>query len=296
MRNAPHPISVDPFSPLRVAAVALVSIIMAAECSYAARLEHNVNGRALVLEDEVHGATVTISPPPPRAKIFFLPSPPRIVIDIPGEPSKRHRSYAIAEGTYVSQVRVGAHPDKTRVVLDLLAPQSYTRDRSAAALQVFIPGDSQKRASLAPQPASVEPSVRPDQNGDVSTVGRSTAAPLPPMAGPILPPGAAGVVLRSLTFSMERVPALRLKFTEKPRFTLARHGQKEYVLTVPGAALGSPGLSLPHFPPQRFEGLTHVLPADRGDSTELRIGVEAGFRLTAVPEGDEIVLRTISPE
>lgn len=58
--------------------------------------------------------------PLPRPEVFPIDGPPRLVIDIPKLTSKSSQTVAV-DHARVSAVRVGVHPNKTRIVLDLSA-------------------------------------------------------------------------------------------------------------------------------------------------------------------------------
>ncbi len=57
-----------------------------------------------------------------------LENPPRLVIDLPGAKSIRSRSVALDDATLASAMRIGAHPDKSRIVLDLKTDSSITHE------------------------------------------------------------------------------------------------------------------------------------------------------------------------
>lgn len=57
-----------------------------------------------------------------------LENPPRLVIDLPGAKSIRNRSVALDDATLASSMRIGAHPDKSRIVLDLKSDSSITHE------------------------------------------------------------------------------------------------------------------------------------------------------------------------
>ncbi|MFP4475758.1 MAG: AMIN domain-containing protein [Desulfatibacillaceae bacterium] len=52
---------------------------------------------------------------------FFLPSPPRYVLDLPGEWRAPNRAIPAVRSDLVKSIRLGTHPGKVRVVLDLAA-------------------------------------------------------------------------------------------------------------------------------------------------------------------------------
>ena len=57
-----------------------------------------------------------------------LENPPRLVIDLPGAKGVRSRSVALDDATLASSMRIGAHPDKSRIVLDLKSEPSIVHE------------------------------------------------------------------------------------------------------------------------------------------------------------------------
>ncbi len=54
-----------------------------------------------------------------KVKMFSMKSPVRLIMDLPGMKSSRNRTFSLTKASFVSKVKIGVHPDKSRVVLYL---------------------------------------------------------------------------------------------------------------------------------------------------------------------------------
>lgn len=115
----------------------------------------------------------------PQYSVLRLHSPERIVIDI--EAAKlSHTSPVKTQGLdYIAGVRVGAHPDKTRVVIDLRDSKSVTHEArmEGNAITLIVapqPGAQQSSQKLADEPIGGN-SVRVERNA--TTVQQAKVAP-----------------------------------------------------------------------------------------------------------------------
>ncbi len=66
----------------------------------------------------------------PRYTVQQLENPPRLVLDIESVVSRSNRSILTKTLEFVSGVRIGAHPDKSRIVLDLHRAQELSHEES----------------------------------------------------------------------------------------------------------------------------------------------------------------------
>ena len=80
----------------------------------------------------------------PRYTVQQLENPPRLVLDIESVVSRSNRSIPTKTLEFVSGVRVGAHPDKSRIVLDLNRAQELSHEESIVdgAILVTLRGTS----------------------------------------------------------------------------------------------------------------------------------------------------------
>lgn len=66
----------------------------------------------------------------PRYTVQLIENPPRLVLDIESVVSRSNRSIPTKTLEFVSGVRIGAHPDKSRIVLDLHRAQELSHEES----------------------------------------------------------------------------------------------------------------------------------------------------------------------
>jgi hypothetical protein len=59
-------------------------------------------------------------------RVFHLTDPPRVVVDLSGVQSSDVRDALTLSGSLVRRVRVGLHPDKVRLVFDLIPEVGVT--------------------------------------------------------------------------------------------------------------------------------------------------------------------------
>ncbi len=62
----------------------------------------------------------------PVFNVSRLTAPDRLVVDLLGTPSRVGRVFQVADARYVSQIRLGAHADKSRLVFDLTSAPGLT--------------------------------------------------------------------------------------------------------------------------------------------------------------------------
>ena len=90
--------------------------------------------------------TVDAAGPVRAHKIFYLADPPKLVVDLPGKWEREVSSPVAVSGELVRRVRIGAHPDFVRLVLDLAVDGPVGHDAVPTAtgfrLRVFPEGGS----------------------------------------------------------------------------------------------------------------------------------------------------------
>ena len=86
-----------------------------------------------VIAEEKPGEYVLViqtNKPPANFSRMFMTDPPRLVLDIDGAWNYNGPLSSSTGDAFIRQIRVGKHPDKFRVVLDM-APDATTRLRGA---------------------------------------------------------------------------------------------------------------------------------------------------------------------
>ncbi|MCB0318134.1 MAG: AMIN domain-containing protein, partial [Bdellovibrionales bacterium] len=84
-------------------------------------------------------------------KVVRLQSPPRIVIDVLNQQARINRIFDTQDMEYISGVRIGAHPDKSRIVLDLAGNDSllHNVDAKGGAIVITVASEANMPEALA---------------------------------------------------------------------------------------------------------------------------------------------------
>jgi|GEM_PF-217389 len=128
---------------------------------------------------------------------FTLPNPPRIVVDLMGLKSAYSKTRLDIKDGGITTVRVGKHPDKVRLVIDVAGGRMipYTTVRKGDQLIITI-GEGAEAAApseAAPSPPKTSPSVPspieptpvPIPLPEAAPAPEVPAAPPPPMPAPV---------------------------------------------------------------------------------------------------------------
>lgn len=260
---------------------------------------------------------------------FILHDPVRVVIDIPSAITGTKNKTITGTGSQIlTSVRIGSHPDKTRIVLDLQAQTkpavSVERQAEFAVVRVLlgisaaanVPPSPTSSATPKPlaTPAVVIPSTltptinptatsAPSPSPDPTKTSAPTATSVPTSkpselaSVPTVPHTGPDTRVTGLNFEYagsERTPAIRIKLAVRSEFKLSKTGEKTYSLSVPKASLSAPGLKLAQYPPHDFIGFTFLQAQEMGADVELTIGVERGIRITAAAQDSDIIIRAVN--
>lgn len=79
-----------------------------------------------------------VTPENAKVESFALSGPPRIVVDFVGLKLKKSEDLNAPKNGVIKQFRLGAHPDKLRVVIDLLTTDTPTYEWKAGARQAIL--------------------------------------------------------------------------------------------------------------------------------------------------------------
>jgi hypothetical protein len=130
------------------------------------------------IEDTKSFIVLKISvPTDSKVNAFLLPDPPRLVVDFEGASIKKSENFAAPTNGVVKQVRLGAHSNKLRVVVDLLKTTPPEYDWKAGKRQAIIRILEEERAaapvapvvSPASQPTTQAPLVEPTKASPPAT-------------------------------------------------------------------------------------------------------------------------------
>ncbi len=348
------------------------------------------------------GVLVNIeSAPGTKGAISSVDNPPRIIIDLPGSKIKANKTIEATENPLVKSVRLGAHPNKIRIVIDLkgAALPKFTTSEKANFISIGIlspnsPSSPVTASTPAPvptveaAPAAVEPPpaapavpeetqalatpLAPSTTVTVTTTTVPLTVPpttlaLPPTTLPAAPattlpaapkveasasvqkktlgevlhepfaaesatpvatppptvqegevglknssfvvaapteeaevekPAALEPGVQKISFQYtddQKTPGIKIDLNGRPEFKLLRKGDREYQLTIQGSKLAGDYLSLAQYPPQDFDGFTHLMATTRGQNSEIIIGVERSTKLTAFTKEGHIWIKVAMP-
>jgi len=254
-------------------------------------------------------------------KVFSLGAPNRVVLDIPGVRFVSAGAQSPTPNPLVGGLRFGVHPDKARIVLDILSvdiPPTTLRAEGSDTVTVTLPVAPELRAHFESMRASLTPpkgtgattsgaeqhdatdidqtasSLSPrEQSGD-ATAGDSGVAPTPLAPTPLAPTpptqSLSGLLFETLS---DGSSAVRLILNDRPSYSFQKNDKQTYRFTVKNCTLSGEQLALPFYPPDESRGLTVVEPRQIGDDIEVFVGVSPGFRLSSTSSANSISIRAV---
>ncbi len=141
-------------------------------------------GSATITIEKTELATVVrlSAPTEITANAFYIGNPARVVVDVSGCKTRRSENFRVSTHSLVSSVRVGAHADKLRIVLDLTRQTEPGFDVvvSRRDITVTIKDGVQEEARLEQAAPTAQPTMLP-----------TTAAPMLPTTQPTTLPTVA---------------------------------------------------------------------------------------------------------
>jgi type IV pilus assembly protein PilQ len=156
---------------------------------------------------------------------FIVHNPERLVVDFWAAKNAEPRKTIPASGSVVSQVRVGQHPDKVRVVLDLKsAIDTHIVEPSSKGVRIVLDGAgmSAKGAKAKPAPAKAAPAKK-------TTAAKPSAKPVKP---------GASAVVKSVHFeSYSELDRVVVTLDRPVEAILAQPDPATVVVDLPGAKI-----------------------------------------------------------
>lgn len=250
---------------------------------------------------------------PEAVNILTLDNPARLVVDISGEWNSKSQEATVNRGP-IKSLRVGVHPGNVRLVIDLNqphAPQSQLEDHEGvlvihfdAGIRIDLPQeetpktktpDKVKIETPPPAPAPVETPEKPAPAEPATEPANELSKDIPAHEiRPLTTPAGAGPLLSNILFEHEprnKAPAISIEIQNLGQYTLTKRKDNLYQLSIQGAKLADPGLSLPRFPPTDYTGLEVVVAEQRGDTVVVSMYVENNTFLTPFREGNKLWVR-----
>lgn len=225
-----------------------------------------------------------------------------IDVFVPGTPEAQPTEAPTATPEPVATVQVIVPEFPTEVPESIVTevPQTsapLTEEPTAtqsAATATTVP-TSTPTATNTPAPTNTEAPTPSATATPPQPTATATPLPVPPTAPPI---AVASEGPRLLEFKFEynesdKTPVIRISLSERSQFTLSKADERLYKLTIPGTQLATLGLKLPQFPPHDFAGFTFLQAEQRESNAEVKIGVERGARISALPQENDILVRII---
>lgn len=102
-----------------------------------------------------------------------------------------------------------------------------------------------------------------------------------------------GLKVTGIDFTKEsdKTPMIKITLSQKTPYTLMKTGQRAYRLTIPNGMFAQEHLTLPHFPPQDFSGITLINPEKGTGQVEFFIGVDRNVKLSSFANQNEIWIK-----
>lgn len=268
-----------------------------------------------------------------------LEGPYRIIVDLIGCTEKIAKNLQVPNNEIIKSVRIGSHPDKLRIVLDVFPEQTplfeWNKDKNklqfkltstktgaiapvtqASPAQTIATSTPVSLPSLAPTfTITSEPTLAPTATF-VKLQPSLTLGPSPtPVATATLTIKATAIPtathsephtenllleeqsLNNIQFSytdMGHEPVVKLLLQQKALFNLTKKEERLYLLVVPNSDIRYDYLDLIQFPPHDFIGLTYLKAKKTNDNLEVEIGVERGIKISAIPNNNEIWIRSLN--
>ena len=254
------------------------------------------------------------SGPAVAAHVFWLENPSRLVIDADNIFAKTSRNVPL-ENPFFSALRLGAHGQKIRVVIDIknnLKPEFSldTTSQPGTVLVMFrLPAEaSQPGNALAaptperPVPETVEPDqtkppeaeTPPPQRDTKTNTLTAPSSPDPQIEIPDTAPAPGTAQLRGIYYqaTKENVSgAVRFVISGLSTYSLSRKDANHYELLLEHATLLGDHLTLPQFPPDTFQGFNVIMATQQGANIRVNIFVDDNIKLTPFVAQGQLWLR-----
>jgi type IV pilus assembly protein PilQ len=251
-------------------------------------LRSSATGVSMKLLEAAGSTTLAISAPKLSSiETLSLENPNRFVVDLYGQSGEKNDTISVANPA-VSSVRLGAHGDKTRVVIDLAqhgATPKVTRDGSTVLIAL-----SGEAIAAAPVAAVVDAP-------EVAQIEAPTAeVPVITASGSDLASGMVELTAMSFERGWEDSGEVVLNLSNESAYDLHQSAPSEYVLTLPRATAAK-AATAPIIAPKGFPGIRATRVVAENESVQIRMFVDAGVSLKATPNGNtiKVTASTVSP-
>ncbi len=244
----------------------------------------------------------------PVSNVLKLTNPPRLVVDVLGVKGISSKEYSVADSNTVSAIRVGSHNDKTRIVFDLSSEEvlkNHLFDSSGNQIVLTMPIseeeksvrlaklssqsiNSESRAQLGTDEANNAENNEFDASTDTSTeVNQEEANSSNAAIDSANKPTITAVNFEKTSGSAGEV---KITLTDSVAFEVSQTSQSEFVLSLPGVS-ASEDAKKPMVAAKGEEGIRSVRLTESEEGTLVRMFVDAGISVSALPRGQEIIVK-----
>jgi hypothetical protein len=150
---------------------------------------------------------------------FLLPDPARLVVDFEGASVKKSENFTAPENGVIKQIRLGSHPGKLRVVVDLVSstpPEYEWKAGKRQAIISFVEG-SAAAPEPAPQAAQTAPTLPPAE--PTLAPAQPTATTIPPTLQPTSAPTTAPTTAPTVAPTFTSAPPANTPLTEAAKLS-----------------------------------------------------------------------------
>lgn len=261
-------------------------------------------GVALRNGDGINEIVLETARAAPRFTVVKHENPARLVIDIEEESIKSSQNKGIADLEFVSGLRIGSHPGKVRVVLDLAEGLDVAYSARGEKNSVVVT----LKAAAANQEAAMQQAVAPSRAPETEA---ASPAPLLAVAReeaktsqPELVPASVGIQAAPSGLSPSLVTGVRIERTsgtailkvevsESSEYSIARTAPSEYVLTLLNAAPQDDSVTEPSFG-EATDRIRSARATVEGPNTLVRIFCDPSAYLTARRDSHGLIVEETS--
>lgn len=261
-------------------------------------------GVALRNGDGINEIVLETARATPRFTVVKHENPARLVIDIEEESIKSSQNKGIADLEFVSGLRIGSHPGKVRVVLDLAEGLDVAYSARGEKNSVVVT----LKAAAANQEAAMQQAVAPSRAPETEA---ASPAPLLAVAReeaktsqPELVPASVGIQAAPSGLSPSLVTGVRIERTsgtailkvevsESSEYSIARTAPSEYVLTLLNAAPQDDSVTEPSFG-EATDRIRSARATVEGPNTLVRIFCDPSAYLTARRDSHGLIVEETS--
>ena len=156
-----------------------------------------------------------------KINAFLLSAPPRLVVDFEGASIKKSEDLQAPENGVIKQIRLGAHPTKLRVVVDLVKSTPPEYEWKAGKRQAIIKIlEGEEPAAPAPTTPPAAPTIAPTVQATSTATKVATIAPALPTAAPSITPTIQSQPTKpAVTPTSTTAPTMTVTLTPAPALT-----------------------------------------------------------------------------